>query len=807
MKKQLFFCLFAIFAGHILCAQNLRSFDSLSLSKPVFGTLNGEPVYDSFKIRFSRYDKNNLLKRKTLTDLSRISFKAEEYSGQRREKSPEYLPGSLIHLKDEKGKPDIPESATFSFLIINSPEIRNDFPQIKQAINSFAKQVPEGSIFFSVSDNRVSSSRSYSESAIDEIELSESASGMDLFNSILIKLHEFNRFQINENAVLEGCINEPKIAERAEHDTLNNYLIVLTNGINDVGRMPKYKSGTLYNYISSEALFEEIGKNSGKTRLFIIDFNRSIEPENRGFLENICRKNGNPGGYIVKNEPLQDIFRQNIIDAIISAYEIAFKTVSGISLAGDDRRLNIYLLENKDTLAVGSVNYREGNPVNPVQSGIREPRGITMLTGILAGIILILFILILIQIIYPLFRNWIFQLKYYKRFKPRPNEKKRLCPVCFDEIMPFDNVVMKCEHIVHKNCWIKGGYMCPEFGQNCNTGKQDYFDLKDPFSTRNKTYYLKWVLFGLIGGLLAWVLYLFLKDSGLFNGISGKAVQWFASSHLEPKEKEDLVKKIAPSLISGTLLGFLFCIAFAYTEEYRRLSWPVGSLILLRGVAGALIGFLSIYIGSIFAAVFNEPGRNFWIDSIPWLIFGAAIGYSLSVKTTIHWKHGLIGGLISVIFSFLVWYGMSRELKNVVALVIGYMLYGAGLGFSIATVRSTAEQYFIKILNGAKEGNLIAVHKWMSSQGGLNEVYIGMSNGCEIQMNWEKEQIVSDKHAKMYINNTRKMPVLVSLRKDYVTLYDERIEMAAGKEYDLINGVTFKIGGTVFQYIEKDFQS
>ncbi|MHC1774106.1 MAG: hypothetical protein AB9834_01715 [Lentimicrobium sp.] len=807
MEKKPIICLIALLAGHILYAQNFRSYDSLSLSKPIFGTLNGEPVYDSFKIRFSCYDKHNPLKRISLKDLSRISFKADEYSGQRREKSPEYIPGSLIHLKDEKGKPDIPDGATFSILIVNSPEIRNDFPQIKHAIKSLAHQMPEGSIYLSVSDHIVSSSRLYSESALDNLELSESVSGTDLYNSILIKLHEFNRFQINENAILEGCIFEPAIAKRAEQDTITNYLIVLTNGMNDIGRIQKYKSGTLYNYISSDALLEEIEKNNAKTRLFIIDFNSNILPDNRGFLDNICRKSGNPGGYIVKNKPLQDIFRQNIIDAIISAYEIAFKTVSGITLAGDERRLNIYLLENKDTLAMGSVTYMEGNPVNPVQSGSPEPRGITLLTGLLAGIILILFILILIQIIYPLVRNRIFQFRYYKRYKPQPNEKKRLCPVCFDEILSSDIVVMKCEHIVHKNCWIKGGYMCPEFGQNCNTGKQDYFDLKDPFSTRNKTYYLKWVLFGLIGGLLAWVLYLFLKDSGLFNGISGKAVQWFATSNLEPKEKDDLIKKIAPSLISGTLLGFLFCIAFAYTEEYRRLSWPVGSRILLRGVAGALIGFLSIYIGSIFAVIFNEPGRNFWIDSIPWLIFGAAVGYSLSIKTTIHWKHGLIGGLISVIFSFLVWYGMSRELKNVVALVIGYMLYGAGLGFSIATVRSTAEQYFIKILNGAKEGNLIAVHKWMSSQGGLNEVYIGMSNVCEIQMNWEKEQLVCDKHAKMYINNTRKMPVLVSLRKEYVTLYDERIEMSAGKEYDLINGVTFKIGGTVFQYIEKDFQS
>jgi hypothetical protein len=86
----------------------------------------------------------------------------------------------------------------------------------------------------------------------------------------------------------------------------------------------------------------------------------------------------------------------------------------------------------------------------------------------------------------------------------------------------------------------------------------------------------------------------------------------------------------------------------------------------------------------------------------------------------------------------------------------------------------------------------------------MNDVYIGKSNVCEIQMNWEKAHEVGDRHAKMYINKGRNIPVLVSLIKSKSTMYDERIEMMAGKEYDLVNGVTFKIGETIFQYIEKD---
>lgn len=343
--------------------------------------------------------------------------------------------------------------------------------------------------------------------------------------------------------------------------------------------------------------------------------------------------------------------------------------------------------------------------------------------------------------------------------------------------------------------------MCPEYGQNCNIGKQDYFDIKDPFSTKNKTFYLNWVVYGLIGGLLTWLIYMLLKDYINFNRFSEKLVQWIIP--LEVEEKLNYVRKIAPSFTVGVLMGFLLSCFFAYAEEYRRISWPVFGRILLRGIIGAAIGFLAFLVGNLIILIFKEPYKNFFIDCIPWLLFGTLMGYSLSVKTTIYWKHGLLGGLISVFFSFLIWYAMKEDL-GLLAAIICFMFYGAGLGFSIATVRSTSEHYFIKILNGSKQGHMIAVHKWMSAQGGLNEVYIGKTSICEIQMNWEKAHDVGDKHAKMYINKVRKMPVLVSLSKGNTTLYDERIEMLVGREYDLLNGVTFKIGETIFQYVEKD---
>jgi hypothetical protein len=221
----------------------------------------------------------------------------------------------------------------------------------------------------------------------------------------------------------------------------------------------------------------------------------------------------------------------------------------------------------------------------------------------------------------------------------------------------------------------------------------------------------------------------------------------------------------------------------------------------LRGLFGIASGFLAFFIGSIILILINRP--NAWIlDMIPWIFFGTSIGFIMSIKTTITWKQGVVGGLVSSIF-FLIIYALIKDFEDA-AFLIGFMLYGAGLGISIATVKSRSEHFFLKIIAGKKNQDVIPVHKWMSSSGGHNEVYIGRAFACEIQMNWEKNnEDIASKHAKMYINS-RGLPVIISLLKDKTVYFNDRFDLDVGKEYQLYNGVNFKIGQTVFQYIESD---
>ena len=126
-----------------------------------------------------------------------------------------------------------------------------------------------------------------------------------------------------------------------------------------------------------------------------------------------------------------------------------------------------------------------------------------------------------------------------------------------------------------------------------------------------------------------------------------------------------------------------------------------------------------------------------------------------------------------------------------------------GAIFTVPCVACSSEECiaFLKA-RGIKAGQRIPIHKWMNATGGGNKVTIGMTGDCEIQMNWEKSNKVAKEHAQLYVDPTRKMPVIKPLANGVV--YNTRAELPVGKPSVLTNGDTFKIGDTIFKYEETD---
>ena len=69
-------------------------------------------------------------------------------------------------------------------------------------------------------------------------------------------------------------------------------------------------------------------------------------------------------------------------------------------------------------------------------------------------------------------------------------------------------------------------------------------------------------------------------------------------------------------------------------------------------------------------------------------------------------------------------------------------------------------------------------------------------------MNWEKSNKVAKEHAQLFIDHNKDLPMIKPLATGVI--YNMRNELPVGKPSVLANGDTFKIGDTIFQYVESD---
>jgi len=88
----------------------------------------------------------------------------------------------------------------------------------------------------------------------------------------------------------------------------------------------------------------------------------------------------------------------------------------------------------------------------------------------------------------------------------------------------------------------------------------------------------------------------------------------------------------------------------------------------------------------------------------------------------------------------------------------------------------------------------------MNESGGSNEVSIGRSSHCVIQMNWDNSETIPMKQAKLYLDPKRRIPMMKVLENGMT--YDRR-DARKDDILPLKHGVKFQIGNTEFQYIEK----
>ena len=411
------------------------------------------------------------------------------------------------------------------------------------------------------------------------------------------------------------------------------------------------------------------------------------------------------------------------------------------------------------------------------------------------------------KVLIPLLRSKAFETKYYKKYVPEKNISSRICHYCKQPITEGQSVVMKCKHIMHVHCWKQNGYKCAEYGQNCKTGIQEHVEWKE-LLTWNSLKDCHQTIAGICAGFVSWIFFE-LGGRGGFDGISKSLVSMFYTpSDNMPNLSMECESKTSAFLTIGLLLGFFLSLIFRYNDEYRKKDWKINLKIIGLSLLTGVIGMIAFAIGAdILCVLLTLINATFipWYCSFPaYILFSVAVSLALTIKSTIPLKSALIGGGCSSVIGFIVLYFSS--LTNAswpwMNMLLDFIIYGGGLGASLVTVRMLAEKYYLVIQNGVRAGQRIPIHKWMNATGGGNKVSIGMTGDCEIQMNWEKSNKVAKEHAQLYIDHEKQLPMLKPLATGVI--YNTRAELGVGKPNVLSNNDTFKIGDTIFQYVETE---
>ncbi|MGP1447532.1 MAG: hypothetical protein ACTTKO_08455 [Candidatus Limimorpha sp.] len=704
---------------------------------------------------------------------------------------------SLFNISDRKCV-----SKNLSIVILADKGVSLDdgaYLTLREALVSFVDALPNYvKVYISMMSSNVSATeRVYGGEGIrayvrrDDV-AEQSSEEKSIYASLISKIQEMNN-------VNQADCYYPDIMHNTElsGDTVTDkILFVLSGNVMKDADPTFFRDKILFNNPEYLEIPEEL------KAIYCIYFGDSLTDMMENEFKFICHRT--PEGKFFPKYSVDSLKQMLLgaIDSIAMDYRMYYSV--GEKAIYNGQPLALHLKVNKPQ-SEGVLHYSFGTTLQPVALSPNAGEGMKktniLLWGALFGIALIIVAYLVMQFLVPYVQYEIFKKKYVKKYKQSVADKigKKVvlqqCYYCKDNFEEGDTVVTKCKHTVHWECWEENRDRCPEYGINsCKEGLY-YYNRKKLADERNSPYFTSWLIYGLVGGLVAWLLFRIIPYDKLFPKLIATIVGWFYGAGTD-KVLTMYLNKIQPLLLCGIVLGFSTTFLFSYLIEFRKKTWKNMLLILARSIGNSIIGCLAFLLGSIVFVALGKSGNCLWIDWVPWLFFGCGITWLMSYKTDIDFKEALIGGLISVVLSFVAIYLIRMEVIG----MFGFMVYAAGLGASIALVHFSSENYFLHIEGPTKERD-IAIYKWMNVAGGSNHVTIGRSRDCVIEMNWDPSDQIQDKQVELYIENDH--PYCLALTEG-TTIGDENRVLKQGDSILLDHGASFTIGNTKFTYVEKD---
>lgn len=444
-----------------------------------------------------------------------------------------------------------------------------------------------------------------------------------------------------------------------------------------------------------------------------------------------------------------------------------------------------------ETLASAHTSYTLGNVYEPLIINGKNLVQI-IVQGLFITLLLSLLVYLVLQYIVPAVSYWLFKRKYVVPYKgPGMVINEQLvgdtCYLCKDKFREDDRIVTKCAHTMHFSCWQENEYHCPEYGRRCRQGSH-YYNTRRLWDLRNALPLMYWFLIGLATAFIAWLFFLY--DVRLFNpGQFTASIQGNSAGEI------------------SALTSFGFCVSlciiliFGLASINRRTSMLRALSLLLYALGGALCCSIFFFLECYLVQLLDIASYSYLVDWIPWVLSNILIVYLLNLymHRSINKRVILISCALSML-SMTIWnfFFVEPLIDYRLLLLCSFILYTLSVALSIAPSTHRSEHYVLSLTGNIKPVD-VALYKWFRTSPS-EEVTIGRSVNCHLQITWDTTGTISPVQAKIILKNgILRMYAL----EEGVTVRNKPWPLNKGLR--LYHGTRFTIGTTTFTYKEKDY--
>lgn len=609
---------------------------------------------------------------------------------------------------------------TILFLLdVSGSMTGNNARQAKKAIENVVKGVEQADLQFSWFHNDIRPTLPINSSNLNQV-----------FKEIDTELIE------NLDTDLYRALKDK--ADELREKTGDKVLILITDGKNDNARNPYYKKQNVSRITESEIL-SHVGNLGNDFRIFPIGIGGKADA---AFLQKVANQTPDTTDYYRAEQAPEDLAPTviKLIKNLKSNIILQVRPKEETAVYGAEKRTwhVTYKQGNKD-LTSNLHNASLGSATKSIDLQRKRTSDIGMV--LLWGLIIITALLMILWFLVPMVQNFFFKKNYVRRYGDvKQANLTRYDPITTEPFEDEDMVVVMENSMMSVESW----HDVMNDGEGALTGKYSkFFDkhTQGHFFQQSGMYQrLNWLWFGAFGGFLA----LCLDTLFTWLGLDTSAASLFAFLN---EQGSHVANSIGVELVTGMAIGTAIGTTIAIVEELGQSRGFSFGRILLR----MLIAFIaSIFIFTLEGILVAKvvPIRYLG-DLVGWTLFGTALGWVVSIKSTIEWKRGVLGGLIAGLIAFHIYFLIkSIGLDSKWARLLGFISYGGILGLILFVIIKRLEDFELLYLAPQYvRGQTKAISKWLKSPA-YEHIFLGTSPKCEVRIKWN-DIYVEARHAKM----------------------------------------------------------